>query len=432
MNTRAVIAHIIDSVANIGMNLDDAFAKYLPKAEPQQHAFIKAASFGAIRYYPQLHYLLNTHLLDKPLKAKASLVEALFISGLHECLYMHTPQHACVSENVHAVSKLKATWAKGLFNAILRRTLRERDAFMIKIQQHIPAHYAHPKWLIDKIQQYYPQSTDNILQANNQPGPLTLRVNRQKTTVQDYLALLSEQNMPAQRTGYSDVGIRLEQAVDISQLPHFDDGWVSVQDEAAQLATTLLNPQAGESILDACAAPGGKTGHLLEYQPDIHLVALDSSQPRLNKVAQNLSRLELDATLIQGDASQPDSWWDQQPFDRILLDAPCSATGVIRRHPDIKLLRQANDLPQLTKTQSQMLIALWPLLKTGGMLLYATCSVLAEENAQQIQHFISNHPDAMVHTIEADWGTAQAHGRQILPGDAHMDGFYYAAIYKCE
>jgi 16S rRNA (cytosine967-C5)-methyltransferase len=218
--------------------------------------------------------------------------------------------------------------------------------------------------------------------------------------------------------------------MEVSELPGFGDGLISVQDQAAQLCANLLNPQAGERVLDACAAPGGKTAHLLEVCPELELTALDISAKRLVKVEENLQRLGLTARIRQGDARQLGDWWDQQPVDRILLDAPCSATGVIRRHPDIKLLRRADDIKKLVETQAQMLSTLWPLLKTGGMLLYSTCSILAEENDQQIQRFIQNNDDAREQPIHAEWGHARPVGRQILPGEDDMDGFYYALIYK--
>ncbi len=430
-NPRGCIANIVHEVAFHHHSLDDAFAQHLKTVTSDQHAFIKAACFGSLRFYYRLKALLN-QLLDKPIKKKEALVETVLICALHECLYMQTPSHACVSENVNAIVALNKGWAKGLCNAILRKVLREDDLLENIMAQDKIARYAHPGWFIRAIEKHYPQQADAIFNANNQAGPLTLRINRQRVTRESYLQTLTTQAIDAQLTTYSPDGITITNATDVTQLPGYDEGWFSVQDEAAQLAATLLKPGDGERILDACAAPGGKTSHLLELAPQSDLVALDESTSRLQRVQQNLTRLGHTATVITGDARQPATWWDKQPFDRILLDAPCSASGVIRRHPDIKLLRRAEDIPRLVKTQSQILASLWPLLKSGGMLLYATCSVLAEENVQQIQQFVAEYRDARYEPINADWGHACPVGRQILPGQDDMDGFYYATIYKCD
>lgn len=426
-NPRITIAHIIHSVAYEHINLDDAFARHLKQVSHEQHSFIKAASFGTCRYFHRLKFILGK-FMSKPIKQKEALVECLLLSGLHECLYMQTPSHACVSENVEALMSLKKVWAKGLCNAILRKTLREPETIDKLINSNDVARYSHPQWFIDKLAKH--PDKQHILDANNQAGPFTLRVNQQKISRAEYIQQLSDSKITANATRYSPAGIVCAQASDVTALPGFRDGWISVQDEAAQLAAVLLNAKPGERILDACAAPGGKTAHILETTSDIDLLAIDHAESRLHYIHDNLQRLGLFATVKQGDAAQPDDWWDQQPFDRILLDAPCSATGVIRRHPDIKLLRRADDIPQLAKTQAQMLRALWPLLKTGGMLLYATCSVLPEENEMQIQKFIAATPGARHEPINADWGHACNYGRQIWPGDEQMDGFFYAAIYK--
>lgn len=429
-NHRACIARIVHQVVQQQSNLDDALAKYLPKVDKQQHSFVKAASFGSLRFYHRLKYLLNS-LLDKPIQKKESLVETLLITGLHECLYMHTPQHACVSETVNASLVLKKAWAKGLCNAILRKALREKSALASRVTTHPEAHHSHPPWLIDALTKQYPDQYLTLLTANNDMAPLTLRVNRTRTDRNQFIKILSENGIAATPTRHSTDGVRIASATDVTGLPGFTAGWFSVQDEAAQLAAGLLNPQNGERILDACAAPGGKTTHLLELAPKCELTALDTATGRLDKVADNLQRLGLHARIQTGDATTPSTWWDKRAFDRILLDAPCSATGVIRRHPDIKLLRRPRDLTALTQTQSQILASLWPLLKTGGMLLYSTCSVLTEENGKQIQQFIGRQDDAECRPINATWGHDDGYGRQILPGEDGMDGFYYSLIYKC-
>lgn len=259
---------------------------------------------------------------------------------------------------------------------------------------------------------------------------MTLRLNTNHIKREDYLELLSKNEIVASAAKHSPDAIYLDKPIQVNQLPLFAEGKVSVQDEAAQLAAILLDPQKGDRILDACAAPGGKTIHLLERENDIKLIALDIEETRLQKIQENLDRTQLHAQLIAANAFEPDSWWDQKTFDRILLDAPCSASGVIRRHPDIKLLRKQDDIKNLTQDQAQILNALWPLLKSGGMLLYATCSVLPEENTLQIQHFLQQHADAELLPINSKWGQQQVTGKQILPGEDGMDGFFYARIQK--
>ncbi len=433
VNPRATAAYVIYSVAHEGTNLDDALAKHLVHSEPKTHGFIKAMCFGTLRFYPRLLFFLS-HLVDKPIKNKEKIIECLLLVGIYEIFYMQTPAHACVSETVSAALDLNKKWAKGLINAVLRGALREQQQLEIACKKSEGAISAHPKWLLKLIKKHWPNEQQHIIQANNQAGPLSLRVNRQKVSRDDYLQRLTNKSIDATRCAFSSVGLQCTQAVDVTELPGFAQGEVSVQDQAAQLAASLLDPQAGERILDACAAPGGKTAHLLEHCPQIDLVALDKVEARVARIRENLDRLGLSAHIITGDAlqagDQPNSWWDGKPFDRILLDAPCSATGVIRRHPDIKLLRRSQDVAQLVETQAQMLSSLWPLLKTGGMLLYSTCSILAEENDQQIQQFVQNNASAESRPIDADWGHMGQYGRQILPGESDMDGFFYALIQK--
>lgn len=427
-NPRVSVARILSAVIGEQLNLDNAFAQHLP-AQTESTAFIKAASFGVLRHYLRLQFYLQ-QLLSKPLKKKDLDVQCLLLCGLHELFDMHTPDHAVVSETVNAVHELNKAWAKALVNAVLRNAQRRQQQLLQQAQQDPQALRLHPHWLLALLQQDWPQHWQTIVAHNNLPPPMTLRIDTHQLDRPTYLAQLAQQGMPATAHAQVPTALTLEHAVDVHALPGFAQGRVSVQDAAAQLAGLLLDPQPGERVLDACAAPGGKTLHLLQQQPALaELVALDHDPQRLERVGQNLARARLSARLLQGDASQPGTWWDGTPFDRILLDAPCSATGVIRRHPDIKLLRRAEDIPRLAKTQAQILAALWPLLKSGGMLLYATCSVLKIENDRQIQTFLQQHADARIQPITATWGLAQVCGRQILP-DAGMDGFYFALIYK--
>ena len=431
MNSRLVVVKILLQVIQHGRNLPDAIANYSENIEENDRGLIQAMCYGVIRLYPRLQFIAN-QLIAKPLKAKDQDVVLLILSGLYQLIEMRIPDHAAVSETVKITKTLKKPWAKNLVNAVLRNYQRQAEAINSKIEINAEAKFAHPFWWLKIIKNNWPDDNlwQHILLANNQNPPMTLRLNTHHISRADYLNLLTEHGINATAAKHSPDAICLNKPVQVNELPLFKEGKVSVQDEAAQLAAILLDPQKGDRILDACAAPGGKTIHLLERENDIDLLALDIEENRLQKVQENLDRTHLNAQLLAANAFNPSEWWDQIPFDRILLDAPCSASGVIRRHPDIKLLRQQNDIPKLVQDQQQILDALWPLLKSGGMLLYATCSVLAEENTLQIQRFLQHHADAELQPINSDWGQQQTAGKQILPGEDGMDGFFYALIQK--
>ena len=428
MNSRLAVVHILQQVLQQGRNLTDAIASFSERIDSSDQGWVQANCYGVIRFYPRLQFVCR-QLLSKPLKKKDQDIELLVLSGLYQLMQMHNPDYAVVSETVNVTKKLKKHWAKNLVNAVLRNYLRQQQALKQKIEKNDEARYAHPAWWLEKFRHSWPQKWQAIVEANNQNPPMTLRIHIGVITRQEYLTQLREQGIEAEPGLHSPAAVRLKKPQDVRTLPGFEQGLVSVQDEAAQLAALLLQPQAGERVLDACAAPGGKTIHLLE-QADISLLALDIAESRLDKITQNLSRTHHQAELKQADVLEVESWWDGVPFDRILLDAPCSASGVIRRHPDIKLLRRADDIDELVKVQQQMLQRLWPLLKSGGMLLYATCSVLPEENTLQLQHFLQYQKDAEQIPLDGQWGTAQVAGRQILPGEDGMDGFFYALIRK--
>jgi len=357
-------------------------------------------------------------------------VYVLLLSGIYQLGWMELPEHAAVHATVQAVHGLGKGWASGLVNAVLRKYLRERTRLEQEIRPDAGAWFAHPGWMVERLQHDWPDHWQAILEANNARPPLCLRVNRQRLTREQYLDMLSRDGQQAQVLTATSGGICLATPSPVSRLPGFASGEVSVQDGAAQLAAELLAPQPGQRVLDACAAPGGKTAHLLELQPDIQLDAVDIDADRLARVADNLARLGLHANLVAADAGVTSGWWNGEPYQRILLDAPCSASGVIRRHPDIKLLRQENDIAALAARQAVLLDALWPLLAAGGMLLYCTCSVFAEENSRQIARFLGGRPDAQARPIAAAWGHECSPGRQILPGEDAMDGFYFACLYK--
>ncbi len=449
MNTRLVAAKVLSRVLQDGQSLTAALDNaFLVVESTKDRAFIQALCYGVCRQFHRLDFILS-QLLDKPLKDTD--VKALALVGLYQLNFMRVKPHAAVSETVLAARK--KPWAKSLINAVLRTYLREQEGLEHKADKFQAAALSHPDWLIKQIEQDWPEQALTILQENNQQPPMALRVNLAKISREDYLQQLAEQEIAGKIVSFCPSAIVLDNPVSVGLLPGFADGLASVQDTAAQLAAGLLDVQPGQRVLDVCAAPGGKTAHILESavgrnKPDravakagvsgeppgsagnIELVAVDIDESRMLRVGENLQRLNLQAELVVGDAANPKDWWDGKPFDRILLDAPCSALGVIRRHPDIKLLRRAEDIDQLQVLQKSILQAVWPLLASGGLLLYATCSILKQENERQVQAFLAEYPDAVELPIDADWGSAGVCGRQILTGDAAMDGFYYARLSK--
>ena len=436
MNPRQAARQALIQVLQHGRNLPDALEPLLARiANGKDRALSQALAYGVLRQYFKLEAILQ-QLLQKPLRGKDHDVHITLLLGLYQLEFMRIPDHAAVAETVRLGKSLKKSWAGGLINGVLRNFLRRRDAVMQQIEADAVAQSAHPRWLLIRLQQDWPQHWQAVVEANNAPPPMTLRVNLQQQARQQYLEQLQQQDIDATPVAAVESALTLAQAREVNDLPGFASGAVSVQDAAAQLAAPLLDPQPGERILDACAAPGGKTLHLLEYQPHIaQLVALDISATRLARIQQNLQRAAMMTpqgriTLQEGDAARPADWWDGKAFDRILLDAPCSASGVIRRHPDIKVLRRDTDLDSLVDLQQQILLALWPLLKPGGILLYATCSTLRQENTQQLERFLATQADASLSPLPHAWGHAMPAGRQILPGEDGMDGFFYARISK--
>jgi len=376
-------------------------------------------SYGTLRFYGQLRAILDL-LIEKPLQDET--VRALLLVALYQLLYSRAAGHAVVDHAVKSAAALKKSWAKGLVNAVLRNFLRKRPALLELAAASDEGRYSHPQWWIDKLRRQYPDGWAALLEANNQHPPMTLRVNRRATSVEAYLALLAQQGMAGSKIGES--AILLDQPVAVDKLPGFADGAVSVQDAGAQWAARLLDVADGMRVLDACAAPGGKAAHLLELA-GIELTALDNDAERLKKVEQNFRRLKLEARCVAGDAAKPGGWWDGKPFQRILADVPCSASGVVRRHPDIKWLRRETDIMSFAAQQAEILDALWRTLDRGGKLLYATCSVFAEENQGQVARFLARHEDARClppPLPEADNG-------QLIPNQQH-DGFYYVLLYK--
>ncbi len=429
MTARFIATQILGNVIEKKMHLSFALEQQaLLKANDK--ALVQELCYGSLRWFLQLNAILDA-LLEKPIRKKDSLIKYLIIIGLYQLKYMRIPNHAVVSETVKVCKKIKKESAKGLVNAILRRYLREQDELNAMLNRDDNSLHAHPDWLIDALQADWPLEWRSIVKANNQKPPMYLRVNQQKTTREAYLKKLSDAGLEAASTPFSKQGIKLNNACQVEDLPGFYQGMVSVQDLSAQLACQYLKLQPDLNILDACAGPGGKSAHILESQPLLQRATLIEKVPaRAKKIEQTLQRVELNAELIIDDVCHIDSWWDGEHYDRILLDAPCSASGVIRRHPDIKLLRTQEDVEKINHLQSTMLQKLWNVLKPGGILLYVTCSVLKIENTKTIENFIKQHNDCELDVINDSCGADTGYGLQILPGDDDMDGFFYARLKK--
>jgi 16S rRNA (cytosine967-C5)-methyltransferase len=430
MNPRLAAARALAAVLSGKASLNSSLPAQLDKVDERDRGLTQDLAFGTARWQPRLD-LLAAQLLQKPFKAADADVQALLLVGLYQLFYTRIPAHAAIGETVGCADKLKKPWAKGLLNAVLRRAQREGEELLTGMERDPVVRTAHPRWLQKALKAFWPEQWEAICAANNAHPPMILRVNRRHHSRNAYLALLAEAGIGASACQYSRDGIVLAEACDVRGLPGFAEGWVSVQDEAAQLSADLLELAPGQRVLDACCAPGGKTCHLLEAEAGLaQMVAIDLEAKRLTRVRENLDRLQLDAELIACDARDTASWWDGKPFQRILLDAPCSATGVIRRHPDIKLTRQADDIPALAALQGELLDALWPTLEVGGMLLYATCSSLPTENTEVVGAFLARTPGARELDLATEAGLRQPHGRQLLAQEGGHDGFYYAKLIK--
>ncbi|HKJ09530.1 MAG TPA: 16S rRNA (cytosine(967)-C(5))-methyltransferase RsmB [Gammaproteobacteria bacterium] len=423
---RALLAVVAD-----GQSLAAALPALLERvADTRERPLAQELAYGTLRWYPRLTALVG-QLLQRPLKPRDQDIHALLLVGVYQLAYLAMPAHAAVHETVETARALGKPWAAKLVNGVLRNFQRRESELVTALDRDPVTRLAHPGWLLESFRHDWPADWEALAAANNARPPLCLRVNTRRLDRPAYLAALAQAGIDAVAMPHAPEGVELSEPMAVERLPGYAEGWFSVQDGAAQQAAHLLDPQAGMGVLDACAAPGGKTAHMLERQPELaRLTAIDMDPARLQRVGENLQRLGLEAQLVAGDAAAPDSWWDGDSYQRILLDAPCSATGVIRRHPDIKVLRRRADIPRLVDQQRRLLEALWSLLAPGGMLLYATCSVVADENADQVERFLATHPDAREWPIDAPWGRACQCGRQILPGQDGMDGFYYARLVK--
>ena len=428
--SRFAALKMLESILDSGHNISEAEIENT-LADARDRAFARHLVYGVLRWLTALQWLAD-QLLKKPLRQKDRDINRLLLIGLFQLWKGDGAAHAAIHESAESARKAGKPWAVSVINAVLRRFQREQADWIARLEKQ-PERYAHPLWLLDMLQVDWPQDWEKIAEANNQPGALWLRLNRQFSP-DDTIAALKEGGFTVELHADVANAVKISPAAAVSALPGFGQGKLSVQDPAAQLAAGLLQTEPGQRVLDACAAPGGKTCHILESCADLSLTAVDFSKTRLERVQENVDRLGFGnrpgLSLLAADASSPDTWWDGKLFDRILLDAPCTATGVIRRHPEIKWLRSPEQVADAVVQQAYLLKQLWPLLKAGGILLYATCSVLRVENSKQIQQFLEQNPDAERVEIDAQWGRKLDSGRQILPGELEMDGFFYARLRK--
>lgn len=429
MNLRALAARTLAPLLQHRGSLNATLPAALAQCEPRDRALLQQLCYGTLRFEPRLTRIAD-RLLKKPFRDKDTDIRALLLIGLYQLDQTRVAPHAAISETVAATGELNKDWARGLVNAVLRNFQRRHDELLDALGDDDTFRYNHPDWLIQKLRHNWPDHWQQILTANDDPAPMTLRVNLGKITREAYLAQLEEAGIGARTGTLSPAALYLAEPCDVGSLPGFGEGLVSVQDEAAQLAAALLEPQAGERVLDACAAPGGKLCHLLEQQPDLAAVdAVEVDAGRAGRIRENLTRLGVTCRLHIGDAAGRE-WWDGEPYDRILLDAPCSASGVIRRHPDIKYLRRSDDLKTLAELQLRILENCWGLLRPGGRLLYATCSVFPQENERVLTRFLKMTPSASEVVLEVPWGQARPVGRQLFPQQDGQDGFYYGLLQK--
>jgi len=435
MNKSRVLAlQWLVQVIKEGRSVNDLFAQQSLACSPQEKSFAKQLLFGSLRYYHQLATLVN-QLLQKPLKNKDQDLLLVMVLGLYQLKHLATPDHAAISESVELTRELSKPWASGLVNGLLRRYQRETAEIENSLEKSVQFQYSHPGWIVKILRQDWPNDFQQILKANNQRAPMVLRVNQRLISRADYLQKLLDSGLDGEAHPIASDAVVLAKAADVTALPGFSDGLVTVQDAAAQMVVDLLDLKPGLKVLDACAAPGGKSTHILQRVPDLALTAIDISARRIDKISQTMQRMGVSGQLICSDVTAVEQWWDGEGFDRILLDVPCSASGVIRRNPDIKVHRKVTDIKPLLATQAKILERCWSLLKPGGILVYATCSVFKDENERQMTRFLSSKRAAEIRLAEPlneKFSARAGLGYQILPGEAQMDGFYFCALRKTE
>ena len=431
-SARLVASRAVQNISSRGENLDKALstAEISRLDDSRDSAFARSLTYGTLRWFHQLDAILDA-LLDKPLPSKHMDIQSLLLVALYQLTHTDIAPHAVVSESVNMVNSLKKSWARGLVNAVLRNYQRRGADIQDRLRSNPVAQTSHPQWLLELLREAWPNDWQAITTENNRQPPMSLRINAQQLSRDAYLQELENNGIEAQASPDSPDGLTLDKPLHVESLPGFKEGSVSVQDIAPQLAARLLEAEPGMRVLDACAAPGGKSAHLLEHTSgNIDLTALEIDKKRARRIEDTLQRLSLKARILVGDATRKEQWWDGEYYDRILLDAPCSGTGVIRRHPDIKLLRRRADIKSSTELQMLLLKSLWPLLKPGGLLLYATCSVLPQENSRLVGSFVAGQDDAQERRIHVKCGHRCDTGVQIFPGTNNMDGFFYACLVK--
>ncbi len=431
MNARHAAILVITPLLNQSSSLKYSLAKHSTLCSAEEKPFLQELCYGSLRYYPQLETII-AQLITKPLKHKDNDVYAIIMIGIYQLYKMRVAEHAAISETVQLCKTIKKNWATGLVNATLRNFQRSKEELLEELCGNDPYFlYNHPSWFIEKLKANWPDQWQDILAANDDHPPLTLRVNTRKVSRETFSKQLADSGIESCISLHSDQGIYLSKPTDVTKIEGFNEGLFSVQDEAAQLAASLLDIKNEDNILDACSAPGGKLLHILELTQDssARVQGLELEQARADKITENFQRLNINCELHIADAANKE-WWDTVLFDKILLDAPCSATGVIRRNPDIKLLRKSEDIHQTAKLQMQILTNLWTTLNNGGRLVYATCSIFTQENEKIIQQFLKNNEDANHVLIDSNWGTTREYGKQLFPSKNLNDGFYYAILEK--
>lgn len=427
---RSRVASVLADVLH-GHSLTDALRARQQQVAERDRALLAELTYGVCREYFYLN-AIAAQLFRQPMKGKDQDIHALVLSGLYQLVFTRIPAHAAIGESAGAARVLKKKWAVAVVNGILRRFQRERQQLIDKVQQHASPEirFNQPGWFVDALFNAWPSQAEAVLKGLQLRPPFTLRVNLQRQGLSEYVSELAAEGIVSKPVPGVASALMLEKPVAVSRLPGFAEGQVSVQDAGAQLAAFLLDAQPGMRVLDACAAPGGKTGHLLEHTPALDLTAVDVDAQRLTRVEENMRRLGFGPALVVGDAAAAQGSWSEKPYDRILVDAPCTATGVLRRHPDIKLLRRPADVQALAQRQKAILAAQWLLLKPGGKMLYVTCSLLPQENDEQIDSFLKEHADARAAMLASRRGVSTRHGLQLLPDGLETDGFYYSLLEK--
>lgn len=460
MQLQLAAANVLRLVVDHKLSLDDGLDRYFPQVG-ENRSQLQELCYGGCRFYFHFDAVLR-QLLKKPVKPKDRIIHFLLIGALYQINYMRTPDHAAVNQCVNALKKTNQAWAKNLVNGVLRNYLRDHKR-LIEEKHGKKPHSGHsgkthsgtpmdttkmsggasmnnstelahkrsfPDFFIDQFKQSWPEHYELILKASNARPPMTLRVNQRLNDRTSYAKSLEDLGIGFELTQNSDTGLTLTKPMPVEDIPGFLEGEVSVQDESAQMTISGLTLKPGQRILDGCAAPGGKTCAILEAQPDLASVTAVDFKKRISGIKQNLERLKLTANLITGDVTHMDEWWDGVMFDSVLLDIPCSGSGVIRRHPDIKHRREPTDFAKFAEKQKQIITAGWEMLTPGGVLLYVTCSVLKQENDEVIGEFIKEYNDAQIESLDEHFGIETQFGRQRLPGIHPGDGFYFCRLNK--